>query len=630
MSVRGCYQGVTGFKEAEIRLRENNQDFTYLTRESDIKKGKFLLSWLSKDGSVKHTTALNPSAKNHFKKLEEAMPVIEKMVLSNDECVHPIPPRDCNTSDENNNSMDFELPSVHSCYACDFVGGHIRELNDHQRKHTVKECPHCNKFILYTSHRNHVIKCQKTLPEVHSCEQCYFETPWSYALRRHMTIHERDHKSDICTKTYKDEETLQRHKETHCGDEFKCDECDKTFHSLYARTRHRKDHHRMIRSGENFMMLDIEHMANTSPPDPGPHHKCHDPGCGYVADRKERLNQHILNRHKSVPRPRKVYRCDGCTYMTSHFRVHLLTCLKHQELHPRVVPILTKKQLVKIKNQSSISDRKFIKLLQEIEKEAGQRLFEGNLEKELRESIDSWKDFYEVKEVDILDKQGNTMKSSLAWVKDLNGLISAIIKETNIQQPRVVVGGDSGQGKFIFTLSVLDMADLGKDCDGYSRSGKRRTLVIAASDDCNESHENINLILSHLKINELEILDWILTGDLKFANLCFGIQAHGCTHNCVYCDGSRWHNGKETTKAEGEWRPGEMRTGERNMGNRARWLMRWSGKATARLHLGKFKNCEHPHISLPDGKEKIEVIFLFPPDPLHCILLGVLDTRVKA
>ena len=73
-----------------------------------------------------------------------------------------------------------------------------------------------------------------------------------------------------------------------------------------------------------------------------------------------------------------------------------------------------------------------------------------------------------------------------------------------------------------------------------------------------------------------------------------------------------------------------MRTGERNMGNRARWLIIWSSKATARLHLSKFKNCEHPHISLPAGKEKIEVIFLLPPDPLHCILLGVLDTKVVA
>ena len=44
MSVRLCYQGVLGFKEAETRLREFNQDFNYLTREFDIKKGKFILS----------------------------------------------------------------------------------------------------------------------------------------------------------------------------------------------------------------------------------------------------------------------------------------------------------------------------------------------------------------------------------------------------------------------------------------------------------------------------------------------------------------------------------------------------------------------------------------------------------
>ena len=166
MSVRGCFQGVMGFKATEVRLREINKEFTYLTRESDIKKGKFILSWLSEDGLVKHTTAPNPSAKNNFKKLEDALPVMENMILSNDHCVHPISPPDCNTSDENNNSMDFEFPKEHSCYACDFVAGHRRELNDHERKHTVKECPHCHKYIPYTSHRSHVIKCQNAPPEV--------------------------------------------------------------------------------------------------------------------------------------------------------------------------------------------------------------------------------------------------------------------------------------------------------------------------------------------------------------------------------------------------------------------------------------------------------------------------------
>ena len=447
------------------------------------------------------------------------------MIESNDECVNPVPPRDNDISDENNNSMDYEIPSesVHACYACEFVAGHLLELRDHERKHTVKECPHCNSFIHYTSHRGHIIRCQKTPHEVHACDKCDFKTPWIQSLRLHLVIHNREFKCDLCKKSFDNKETLKRHKETHSRGDFKCEDCDKTFSTLYSRSCHRKTHHRMIQSEAGFMMLDIEQMANTAH-DPGPRHKCPERGCDYVADRKDRLNQHILNRHKSVPSPRKAYRCDGdgCTYTTSHsshFRVHLLTCHKHQELLQRVLPILTKKQLVKIKKGSSISDKKFIKLLQDIEKEAGQRLFEGNLEKEIRESINSWQEYYKVKEVEILDKQGKPMKSSLAWVKDLNGLISAIIKETNIQQPRVMVGGDSGQGKFIFTLTVLNMSDLGRDSGGYSRSSKKRTIVIAA---CDESHENINQIVSLLKLDELEILHWILAGDLKFANLCFG------------------------------------------------------------------------------------------------------------
>ena len=154
------------------------------------------------------------------------------------------------------------------------------------------------------------------------------QTKWISAFRCHQEIHGRQFKCDLCKKSYDDEETLKRHRETHSGGDFKCEECDKTFTSLFAHSRHQKNHHRMIQSEGGFMMLDIEQMANTAH-DPGPHHKCHEPGCGYVADRKDRLNHYILTRHKSVSSPRKVYKCDGCSYLTSkasNFRVHLLTC----------------------------------------------------------------------------------------------------------------------------------------------------------------------------------------------------------------------------------------------------------------------------------------------------------------
>ena len=77
-------------------------DFSFLTSESDIKKGKFIFSWQTKDGFVKHTAAPNPSARNNFQKLEEALSVLEQMIESNDECVYEVPPRDSDISDENN------------------------------------------------------------------------------------------------------------------------------------------------------------------------------------------------------------------------------------------------------------------------------------------------------------------------------------------------------------------------------------------------------------------------------------------------------------------------------------------------------------------------------------------------
>ena len=49
-----------GHKAAEERLREVGAG-SYLTRESDIKKGKFVLSFLSKTGAVKHSVLRNPA-----------------------------------------------------------------------------------------------------------------------------------------------------------------------------------------------------------------------------------------------------------------------------------------------------------------------------------------------------------------------------------------------------------------------------------------------------------------------------------------------------------------------------------------------------------------------------------------
>ena len=92
--MRECHQGVLGHKVAEERLRESQKEFAYLTRESDIKKGRFIVSNLTKTGTVKHTVIPNSSSKKNYVNLEEASEVLEKVILSMEDCVNAIPPPD--------------------------------------------------------------------------------------------------------------------------------------------------------------------------------------------------------------------------------------------------------------------------------------------------------------------------------------------------------------------------------------------------------------------------------------------------------------------------------------------------------------------------------------------------------
>ena len=59
-------------------------------------------------------------------------------------------------------------------------------------------------------------------------------------------------------------------------------------------------------------------------------------------------------------------------------------------------------------------------------------LMEGNF-KEIQDSMKNFEEFYKVMEVELDDKNGNKMTSSLALVKKPPKLIQTIIRETNIK-----------------------------------------------------------------------------------------------------------------------------------------------------------------------------------------------------
>ena len=172
--VRACFQGVQAPKVIEDRLREADKQ-CYLTWQTEIKEKRFILSYVTENGAVKHATVPNPSARKVYGSLSDASDILERMILSNDDCLHPVkapaPPCRNDVSDDNNNislEEDYVVSDL-SCYACGHVAEHRRELFQHVRTHSVKECVDCSRFIAVNSIRSHVIKCKNDITNLLSC-----------------------------------------------------------------------------------------------------------------------------------------------------------------------------------------------------------------------------------------------------------------------------------------------------------------------------------------------------------------------------------------------------------------------------------------------------------------------------
>ena len=115
------------------------------------------------------------------------------------------------------------------------------------------------------------------------------------------------------------------------------------------------------------------------------------------------------------------------------------------------------------------------------------------------------------------------MTTATVLLKNLNHFITTLIKEKGIRRPKVVIGGDGGNSKLIFTLQVFDEDDIeARDYCGYSLGGVRRSILIAGVDHCKEYRENLDKILEQLKIWKVEHPLQII-GDGKLKPMLAGV-----------------------------------------------------------------------------------------------------------
>jgi len=75
--------------------------------------------------------------------------------------------------------------------------------------------------------------------------------------------------------------------------------------------------------------------------------------------------------------------------------------------------------------------------------------------------------------------------------------------------------------RLVFTLSVYDMENPGRDYAGYSQGGTRRTLVIGSADFCDELMANLDVFFGRLKLWTVEE-EMIIVADQKLVNRLTG------------------------------------------------------------------------------------------------------------
>ena len=86
-----CYHGFLGVSQAENRIRKSGQERGFLTRQSIKRPGFFILSFREK-GKVLHHLAPNREGKYNKQTYDEAVLVLNEMILAKEECEEPLIP----------------------------------------------------------------------------------------------------------------------------------------------------------------------------------------------------------------------------------------------------------------------------------------------------------------------------------------------------------------------------------------------------------------------------------------------------------------------------------------------------------------------------------------------------------
>ncbi|KAJ8688531.1 hypothetical protein QAD02_024326 [Eretmocerus hayati] len=187
---------------------------------------------------------------------------------------------------------------------------------------------------------------------------------------------------------------------------------------------------------------------------------------------------------------------------------------------------------------------------------------------------------FEVRKANFISKIGDKVTSNektFILCKDLQRFCDHIknLRGCGRVHLKIAIDGGGGSLKICLTVQSDDVLDRSESSETYSasrqkyaegvsakkfrESGVEKLFILGLVAGAQENYENVKMLWSMLKINELE---YTIATDLKLANILAGLMSHASTFPCTWC----------TAPKDNLYDIGEYRTLGSCINNHANWI----------------------------------------------------------
>nr|XP_047138903.1 uncharacterized protein LOC124814863 [Hydra vulgaris] len=287
------------------------------------------------------------------------------------------------------------------------------------------------------------------------------------------------------------------------------------------------------------------------------------------------------------------------------------SCSKQLFKDPAVV---TAKDLAQVQLNTGLSNSGIKKLTSTIMHVSSAKVLEPNILHKFQDLGKSLEEHFTQTPTTFISSDQKKSQSVVIHCKNLQALTEEVLLSRKVFSKHIIKLGINGGGGFLkVCLGVLqNEADSEAVYPPNKRfltsstskdSGVKQQFLVAVAEGVQENYSNVKLILSLISISEI---NFVVSCDMKLANIICGLQSHASAHPCTWC----------TVESSNLANQGTLRTFRSLKQAHKTYTAAGSDIKKAKL----FGNVIHdPILSLDDDALVLDLI---PPMELH-LLLGV-------